>query len=97
MPPHLDSGIELVTSFLIETGGDVHTAWHAGMELDSEIIEEHVLPKGVWHTIDVASPHSVWNIDPGKLRIMVSIAKVSATGLDFEGFREQAKNFKKSN
>lgn len=97
MPPHLDSGIESVTSFLIETGGDVHTTWHASMEVGSEIIEEHVLPKGVWHTIDVASPHSVSNIEPNKLRIMVSIAKISPTGLDFEGFREQAKNFKKYN
>lgn len=90
-PPHVDSGIESVTSFLIETGGETHTAWHTSIDNNSEIIEDHVIPKGVWHTIDVKSPHSVFNIDPDKLRIMVSVEKITPTGFDFDDYRRQAK------
>lgn len=73
LPTHIDMDRTYVYNFLLDAGGDeVHTKFFDTLE-ETNVIEDHVLPAGMWHRLEVTVPHGVFNVAPGKKRIAISI------------------------
>lgn len=88
---HVDTNRTFVYNFLIDTGGDdVHTYWADGLDDDSNVIDDIVLPVGVWHRLDVSTPHGVKNITGN--RIAISVGNV--TKINREAVRQQREKLK---
>lgn len=95
IPRHSDIDNTRTFNYLVDAGGDdVHTRWYTGLEPHALVVADYVFPSSQWIELLTDQPHSVEGVEPGCIRIMLSV--LNTTPLNRRNYRDQRDYFERA-